>query len=244
MLNFKRAAIFLKGALKAHVLTYERLKKIVPESVKIGIVHQYLKFIPTNPLLFPVTHYLTRFINDVALNYFSTGKFSFKMPFVNVTDENMPTPKTDFVGLQYYARPKIGFFGPTSYHAPMTQMPFCEDPEGLPEAIIETHKAYKAPVIVTENGISTHDDKQRERYLTRALYATQRAAQEIGDENLLGYYLWSFADNFEWDMGMKPQAFGAFTIDLVLKEGAKVYSRVINAWRRTWQEVPAGVRIS
>ncbi len=107
----------------------------------------------------------------------------------------------------------------------MTQMPFCEDPEGLYEAIIETHKAYKAPVIVTENGISTHDDKQRERYLIRALYATERAAKVISEENLLGYYLWSFADNFEWDMGMKPQAFGAFTIDGVLKEGAKVFAR-------------------
>lgn len=234
--NFKRAADFLKGALKAHCLAYEILKKQAPESVKIGIVHQYLKFVHTNPLIFPVTTYLTRLINDVSLQFFATGKFEFKMPFVNVADETMPVPKTDFVGLQYYTRPVIGMLGPTGYHAPMTQMPFCEDPEGLYEAIIETHKAYKAPVIVTENGISTHDEVQRSRYLSRALYTADRAADHIGSENFLGYYLWCFSDNFEWDMGMEPQAFGAYTLGGELKEGAKTYTRILENWRNSLPE--------
>ncbi|NGX27770.1 MAG: hypothetical protein K940chlam6_01708, partial [Chlamydiae bacterium] len=235
-MNFKRAACFLKGALKAHCLVYDKLKQNAPKSVKIGIVHQYLKFVPTNPLIFPTTHYLTRFINDASLNFFRTGKFEFKMPFVNVTDENMPKPKTDFVGCQYYVRPVIGMMGPTGYHAPMTEMPFAEDPEGLYEAIIETHKAYKAPVIVTENGISTNDEEQRARYIPRALYAAQQAQKEIGDENFLGYYLWCFTDNFEWDMGMNPQRFGAFSKDGFLKEGAKVYANILNAWRKASEE--------
>lgn len=239
--NFKKAAEFLKGALKAHHLVYKKLKGKAPESVKIGIVHQYLKFVPTNPLLFPVTHYLTRLINDTTLNFFrSKGRFEFKMPFVNVSEE-MEKPETDFVGLQYYVRPVIGMLGPTGYHAPMTEMPFCEDPEGLYEAIKQVHEAYKVPVIVTENGISTHDDKQRERYIARALYAAQKAGKEIGEENFLGYYLWSLCDNFEWDMGMRPQAFGAYTQNAIqggnpdLKEGAKVYARILNTWHKTWQ---------
>jgi beta-glucosidase len=235
-LNFKRAAHFLKGALKAHCLAYNVLKESAPESVKIGIVHQYLKFVPTNPLLFPITSYMTRLVNDASLNFFSTGKFEFKMPFVNVTDHTLPKPKTDFIGLQYYARAVIGMLGPTGYHAPMTQMPICEDPEGLYEAIIQTHKAYQAPVIVTENGISTHDAGQRSRYLLRALYAAQRAAEVIGTSNFLGYYLWCFSDNFEWDMGMKPQAFGAFSLDGKMKEGAKTYPRILGAWKETWPE--------
>ncbi len=104
--NFKRAAQFLKGALKAHCIVYDKLKAKAPD-VKIGIVHQYLKMIPSNPLLFPVTHYLNRLVNDVSLDFFRTGKFSFKMPFVcNVTGA-MPNPKTDFVGVQYYSRPLL-----------------------------------------------------------------------------------------------------------------------------------------
>jgi len=237
-LNFKRAAHYLKGALKAHCIAYDILKKQAP-NVKLGIVHQYLSFIPTNPFLSPITHYLTRLIHEVSLKFFSTGRFSFTMPFVNVTDNTMPLPKTDFVGLQYYVRPVIGMLGPTG-NSPMTQMPFCEDPEGLYEAIIKTHKAYKAPVIVTENGISTHKESQRARYLSRALYATQKAQKIIGEENLLGYYLWSFSDNFEWDMGMHPQAFGAFSLDGKLKEGAKIYSKILTTWRETLGEKRAG----
>ncbi|MBS0629178.1 MAG: glycoside hydrolase family 1 protein [Verrucomicrobia bacterium] len=221
-MNFTRAAHFLKGAFKAHSLVYERLKKIIPTSVQIGIVHQYLRFIPTNPLLYPLTFYLNRIMNEASFTYFSTGKFEFKIPFVRISDEKMPTPKTDFVGLQYYVRPRLGLLGSTSDYGQMTQMPFCEDPEGLYEAIIETHKAYKVPVIVTENGISTHDNDQRARYLSRALYAAQRAQEVIGESNLLGYFQWSLSDNFEWDMGMKPQAFGAYTVDGKLKVGSKI----------------------
>lgn len=242
LFNFKRGANYLKGALKAHCLTYAALKKIAPPSVQIGIVHQYLKFVSTNPLLFPITHYLTRFVNDISLRFFSTGKFEFKIPFVNVTDKAMPPPQTDFVGLQYYVRPVIGMLGPTGYHAPMTQMPFCEDPEGLYEAIIETHKAYKAPVVVTETGISTRREEQRARYLSRALYAAQRAGEKIGEKNLRGCYAWTFiAPNFEWDMGMNEQAFALFTHQGTLKEGSRAYSSALSAWRRSWR---AGQRAS
>ena len=135
-LNFKRAADYLKGALKAHCAVYQALKEGSPKSVQIGIVHQYLKFVPTNFLLSPITSCLTRFVNDVSLHFFSTGKFEFKMLFVTVTDSKTPVPKTDFVGVQYYARAVIGLLGPTGYNVPMTQMPFCEDPEGLFEAIV------------------------------------------------------------------------------------------------------------
>lgn len=232
--NFKRAAKFLKGALRVHILTYEKLKNQAPESVKIGIVHQYLRFIPSNPLLFPVTYYLTRLVNEVALDFFRTGIFTFTMPFVNVSG-SMPKPRTDFCGLQYYTRPYIGILGPTSPHSPMTQMPFREDPEGIYEASVEVYKSFKVPIIVTENGISTHNEEQRSRYITRSLYALDNSIAQIGTENLLGFYLWSFSDNFEWDMGMTPQAFGAFTLDKKLKEGARVYTRIIRAWQRSLQ---------
>lgn len=234
VLNFKRAAQFLRGALKAHALVYKKLKEQSPESVKIGIVHQYLKFVPSNPLLFPVTHYLTRLVNEVTLDFFRTGTFTFTMPFVHVSG-SIRNAKTDFCGLQYYTRPYIGILGSTTPYSPMTQMPFREDPEGIYEASIRVYQSFKVPIIVTENGISTNDEEQRYRYLTRSLYALYKSTVEIGTDNLLGFYLWSFSDNFEWDMGMTPQAFGAFTIDKQLKEGARIYTRVIRAWERTLQ---------
>lgn len=236
MLNFARAARFLRGALQAHSVVYKKLKPYSADSVKIGIVHQYLRFIPSTPLLFPITHYLTRLVNEVAMDFFRTGTFTFTMPFVHVSG-SIINPKTDFCGLQYYTRPYIGLFGSTTPYSPMTQMPFREDPEGIYEASIQVYQSFKVPIIVTENGISTRDEAQRNRYLARSLYALDVSTREIGTENLLGFYLWSFSDNFEWDMGMNPQAFGAFTISKQLKDGARIYTRIIRSWERTIQPI-------
>ncbi len=229
-IRFERAGKFLLNALKAHTIAYHTLKKIKPR-IQIGAVHQYLKFIPSNPLLIPITRYLNELINNASLRFFREGVFQLKVPFLCNIEEQGFEPKTDFVGLQYYARPVIGLTGSTSYHEPMTQMPFREDPEGIYEAIINTHRAYRAPVIITENGISTHDSKQRSRYMERVLYAAGEAAKLIGLGNLLGYYAWSFCNNFEWNMGMRPQAFGAYGSPLGQlpskpKEGMEPYTEI------------------
>ncbi|NGX37092.1 MAG: Beta-glucosidase B [Chlamydiae bacterium] len=210
--RFNKAGQFLKGALKANCIAYEKLKALNPR-VQIGIVHQRLAMIATNPLLQPTVRYINRLVNDTTLRFFKTGIFSYKIPLCAHIREEGLNPKTDFVGLQYYTRPVIGLTGSTSYHEPMTAMPFREDPEGLYEASLEVYDAFKVPIIITENGISTHDPKQRERYLARALYATYRAQQKIGVENLRGYHYWSFCENAEWDMGLHPQSFGAYGLN-------------------------------
>lgn len=209
-LDFARAGNFLKGALKAHCMAYRTLKKLAPQ-VKIGITHQRLSFIPGNPLVFPAARYLNRLFNESTLQFFKTGNFALKIPFICHIRETDLAPKTDFVGLQCYARPVIGLAGSTSFHEPMTEMPYREDPECLYEAILESHDAFRAPVIVTESGISTYDNVQRGRFNLRALYSTQKAQEKIGTENVLGYFTWSLCDNFEWNMGLRPQAFGVYS---------------------------------
>lgn len=212
MAKFSRAGHFLKGALKAHCAVYKALK---PRNgyVKIGITHQRLTFLPGNVLLPPFTlmcRYLTRLINDTTLQFFKTGNFDYKIPFSCNIQEKGLDPQTDFVGLQYYVRPLIGH---VSSHEEMTKMPFREDPAGLYEAIVETHAAFQKPVIITENGCSAKNEEQRSRYLERALFAARKAQKVIGEYNLLGYYLWSFSDNSEWERGMKPQDFGMYGLN-------------------------------
>jgi len=249
IINFKRAAHFLKNALKAHCLCYQTLKKINSET-KIGFTHQYLKFIPIIFLQSPVCHYLTYFVNDVTINWLKTGKFKCQVPLsCNVLDD-FEKDQSDFIGVQYYSRPIIGLRGSTKqFHEEeyMTEMYCREDPQGLYEAIIEMHKVTGLPVIVTENGISTHDEVQRTRYMTRALYAAKRAQKEIGMDNLIGYYVWCFVDNLEWDKGMSPQALGVYklirsadgnSIAKDPKAGIAPYMNMIEAWKNLLESPP------
>jgi beta-glucosidase len=216
LLNFERGAQFLKGALKAHFAAYKALKKINPET-KIGFTHQYFRLITSNPLIFAASKYLNHLISEVTLNLFKTQTFEVKVPFsCHVIEQFKPEDMgADFIGVQFYGRPIISLFGPTTQHKEeeMTQMPFHEDPAGLYEAITEVHKATKKPIIVTENGISTHDPKQRARYMERALYALREAEKNLGKDVVLGYIKWCFVNNLEWDLGMYPQAFGAYTLE-------------------------------
>ena len=104
-LNFKRAAKFLKGALKAHCFSYQRLKQI-NAAPKIGFTHQYLRFISKVFLVSPVCRYFTQFVNDVTINWFRTGKFACKIPLLcNISDDFRGVNiGLDFIGVQYYTR--------------------------------------------------------------------------------------------------------------------------------------------
>jgi|GEM_PF-702146 len=245
--DFHRAAHFLKGALKAHFAVYKALKNLPAKDTKIGFTHQYLHFLPGNPLVTPATKYLTALINDTTLNLFKTGTFSLQVPLrCNVVEQFSSNDiQADFIGVQYYTRPYITLTGCTTTHAQeaMTSMPFREDPAGLYEAVSNTHKATKRPIIVTENGISTHDPAQRNRYMERALYALKQAEKDLGPEALLGYYQWCIVDNFEWDLGMKPQAFGAYSLTTDAqgnpkiseqpKPGTEAFREVAQAWQQS-----------
>ena len=246
MWNFARAGAFIQGALKAHFAVYKKLKKLNdnPE-IKVGFTHQYLKFQPGNPLVIPATRYLTALINDTVLNVFKHHKFSLQVPLLcnQQTSFDKEDVKADFIGVQFYTRPIISLTGSITQNKEeqMTQMPFREDPAGLYEAIVDTYRATNTPVIVTENGVSTHSDEQRDRYMARALYSLKQAQQDLPAGAVQGYYQWSLVDNLEWDLGMEPQAFGAFkavkTPEGIKmadqpKPGMSVYQKVLAAWDR------------
>ncbi len=210
-LNFERAYLFLKGAYQAHQLAYRALKNLNPKN-QVGLTHQYLRMIPGNVFLVPICDAITRLTNQLFFSLVYTGEIELKIPFFINKRERIEF-ETDFIGVQYYARPIIGLFGSVAktFYEPMTLMPFREDPEGLSEAILVTHQRSKKPILVTENGISTEDPEQRKRYYQRALSAFYKA-RDLLKKSLLGYCAWALPENSEWDMGRKPQNFSIYSI--------------------------------
>jgi beta-glucosidase len=119
----------------------------------------------------------------------------------------------DFVGVQCYTRTRFGpdgMLGPED-EARITQMGYEFCPEAL-EATIRRAWAVTGgvPVLVTENGIGTEDDRERIEFVRRALPGVLASLADGID--VRGYVYWSLLDNFEWFLGYGP-TFGLVAVD-------------------------------
>ncbi len=82
-------------------------------------------------------------------------------------------------------------------------------PRGLGITLAEFAR-FGLPLIITENGVATDDDRLRCSFLDDHLRQAAEAARD-GIE-LLGYLHWTLMDNFEWHLGTGPK-FGLAAID-------------------------------
>jgi beta-glucosidase len=119
----------------------------------------------------------------------------------------------DWLGVQAYTRTMVGPDGPRP--VPDDVEKTLTGWEYYPEAIgnglrAAATSAPGVPLLVTENGIATDDDRRRVAYLQGALTAVHSAIAAGID--VRGYYVWSLLDNFEWMMGYRP-TFGIVAVD-------------------------------
>jgi beta-glucosidase len=101
-----------------------------------------------------------------------------------------------------------------------TNMGWLIDPEGLYELLLRVSKdAPGLPLYITENGRAAEDylgtdgvinDLERIKFLHQHLHAAARAVKD--GANLVGYYVWSLLDNFEWGYGYQKR-FGIVFVD-------------------------------
>ena len=120
----------------------------------------------------------------------------------------------DFFGVQTYSRGRIGPDGALGNEegVPVLPMGYEYWPQSLEATLRRAWEVTKGevPLIVTENGIGTHDDDQRIAYVGEALEGVQRCIADGLD--VRGYTYWSLLDNFEWAFGYEPR-FGLCDVD-------------------------------
>ncbi|MDD5487491.1 MAG: glycoside hydrolase family 1 protein [Candidatus Omnitrophica bacterium] len=150
----------------------------------------------------------------------------------------------DFIGLNYYYRQFISSgkpcqeepLGGQCAHAShpgegqRTDMGWEIYPKGIYEVCM-TFRKYKKPVLITENGIATGNDKTRTAYINSHLFWLSKALKDKLD--LRGYLHWSLLDNFEWSEGYSKR-FGLVEVDFSTQErrvrmSAKHLSRIISS---------------
>jgi beta-glucosidase len=136
----------------------------------------------------------------------------------------------DFVGVQTYSRMRFGKDGVLQAEdgVPVTQMGYEFYPEALENTIRYAIEKTGCPVIVTENGLGSTDDKERILYIERALKGVMNCLNDGLD--VRGYLYWSAFDNFEWSMGYRP-TFGLIAVDRAtqkrtIKESAKYLGKI------------------
>lgn len=118
----------------------------------------------------------------------------------------------DFIGVQTYSRARIGPDGDLGPEPGVetTQMGYEFWPQALETTIRRAAEVAGVPVLVTENGIGTHDDRRRIAYTSTALEGVARCIADGVD--VRGYVHWSLLDNFEWVLGYEP-TFGLVAVD-------------------------------
>ena len=127
------------------------------------------------------------------------------------------TEGDDFVGVQTYTRIRFGPTGVADDDPALrkTQMGDEYRPEALEYTVRRAAEFTGLPVIVTENGIATDDDRERITFISDALRGVRRCLDDGID--VRGYFVWSLLDNFEWTYGYGPK-FGICAVDPVTFE--------------------------
>lgn len=219
--GFGRALRLINRLADAHRASYHVIKQRRPDSL-VGLAHHLIAFHPWQKT--PWDEATTRFVR-----YMMNKRFIRKIG-----------KEQDFLGVNYYTRQYAhitrGLHPIQSRPAtPRTDMDWEIYPQGLLE-VLKDLDSYRKPILITENGIATNDDRLRESFLVQHLKVVAQAQQEGFD--VRGYFHWSALDNFEWAEGFGPR-FGLIDINYdtyarTIRPSALRYRHIIEANRNAF----------
>ena len=149
-------------------------------------------------------------------------------PDIHSGDMKLIAQDLDFLGVNFYFRQTVAadqnskplpIRSVNRENVKRTAMNWEVHPQAFEEILLRISKEYSPKAIyITENGSAWNDevingeiiDDERIDYLARHLDA-MRSAREQGAP-ILGYFAWSFLDNFEWAYGYEKR-FGLIYVD-------------------------------
>lgn len=172
-------------------------------------------------------------------------KFAEYLPKITDEDMELISQPLDFMGQNIYNgyMMRMGADGEPEYvdrpaGLAKTGAGWPVTPDCMYYGVKFLYERYHMPIYLTENGMSCHDDvsldgrvhdPNRQNFLDLYISALQRAVDEGAD--VRGYFLWTFLDNFEWEMGY-TERFGIIYVDFatqkrIVKDSAYWYQKII-----------------
>jgi beta-glucosidase len=208
-----RAARVLRNMARGHLAAYEALHA-TGRDVMVGFAH-------SAPVIVPCERRRRGYRAATSVRDFILNRAYFRLIGVHAGPARI-RPPLDFIGINYYTRnfvrsagcglgALVGRMCESDHHprGPLSTIGWEVYPEGL-RATLERFSMYRLPLLVTENGIATHDEELRRRFLLTHLGALADAREQGAD--VIGYLHWSLIDNFEWAFGTAP-TFGLAAVD-------------------------------
>jgi beta-glucosidase len=112
----------------------------------------------------------------------------------------------------------------------LTDMGWEIHPNGL-EKVLKYASKLKVPIIITENGIATRNDRKKIKFMKRHVDVLEHCIQNGID--VKGYFYWSLIDNYEWLQGLDAR-FGLYrvnfkTLERIPTKAATYYSYLIKS---------------
>lgn len=254
--------------LKAHGRGVEALREFARQRVEIGMSPCGALYIPetdskedieaARQATFSIPeHSLDACSWDVALccdpvflgHYPEDVLKQFGQYFPKITEQDMEliSQPLDFYGQNMYngVTVKAGREGEPvrvkRYEGfPVTALGWPITPECMYWAPKFLYERYQKPVIITENGMASHDwisadgqvhDCSRADFMHRYLRELKRTVQ--GGTDVKGYFAWSLMDNFEWTLGYSAR-FGLIYVDYqtqqrMIKDSGWYYKKIISS---------------
>jgi beta-glucosidase len=214
----------LNNMSRAHSAAYDYIKSNYPH-IKVGIsqASMFLQILKKNSLW---QNFLKWFLDYYMFEYIH-------QMFVG-------EGKVDYIGFSYYGRILISKYPIIAYEERgrefLRKLGLEYDdmweiyPAGVYHIIKEFYKKYSRPIIITENGTCTSDDRLRIKNIYNHLYYIKKAISE-GIE-VKGYFHWSTFDNYELSFG-PSRRFGLVSVDYhspdlqrEIKESGEYYHKI------------------
>lgn len=218
----------LANLVRGHAAAYRAIHEIQKEA-RVGYALHYRPMVARtwSPLDALMRNIRYNGINMGFPSAISTGVM--RSPVGNIrTPEAQGTQ--DYFGLNYYTRMTISFdlrnakelFSREQFppDADLSQTKFIANiPEGFFDSLKWAVRAYpQLPIIVTENGVESEDDRIRPRYIAQHIHQMWHAVNF--NWPIKAYFHWSLVDNFEWERGW-TQRFGLWALDTQTQKRTK-----------------------
>jgi beta-glucosidase len=220
--DVKLSMMALRNIFTSHGRAYDIIRAHVP-GARVSIAHNMSVFAPWkrwNPLDRLLSRTAKYFYNHSIIDAFRTGTFVIKFPFSRPLTIELPIKgKLDFFGVNYYTRIHLRFnpfrkMGVELRNRDLdgrglTNVGWEIHPRGLAR-VLRYASRLNVPLVITENGIATHDSQLKTRYLREHVDVIEECLHNGLD--VRGYFYWTLIDNYEWLHGLDAR-FGLYRVD-------------------------------